>query len=201
MTGCGCHSVQANDAEQGRVLRLALILNAVMFVIGMTAGIAGQSSSLIADALDMLADASAYAIALMAIDRSGLFKARAATLSGVILLVLGIGVLGDAGRRAMFGSQPEGLVMIAVATLSLVVNATVLDLLEKLRSKEVHLRATTIFTRADVVANLGVILSGAVVAFTGWRAIDLIAGALIGLYVAKEALEILGEARQARDQL
>ena len=75
---------------QRRTLRIALALNVTMFVVGIVAGIFGQSSGLIADALDMLADASAYAIALMAIERSGLFKARAADLSGTILLILGV---------------------------------------------------------------------------------------------------------------
>ncbi len=199
MTGCGCYSMEA-EAGQRRTLRIALGLNATMFVIGITAGIIAQSSGLIADGLDMLADAVAYSIALLATARSGLFKARAATVSGTILLILGIGVLADAGRRAVFGSEPEGIVMMAVATLSLGVNSTVLLLLTQMRSKEVHLRATTIFTRADVIANLGVILSGIVVLLTDFRYVDLIAGCAIGLYVAKEALEILGEAREARKE-
>ncbi len=200
MTSCGCHTSKAEHAGQRRTLRLALALNATMFVIGIVAGLIAQSSGLIADALDMLADATAYAIALLAITRSGLFKARAATLSGAILLVLGFGVLVDAGRRAVFGSSPEGLVMIIVAALSLAVNATVLTLLSRTQKNEVHLRATVIFTRADVVANLGVILSGLIVSVTGFRFIDLIAGAAIGLYISKEALEILGEARKARKE-
>ena len=47
-----------------RVLRIALALNAMMFIVGLVAGILGQSTSLMADALDMLADAFAYTIAL-----------------------------------------------------------------------------------------------------------------------------------------
>ncbi|MDE1938757.1 MAG: cation transporter, partial [Alphaproteobacteria bacterium] len=63
--------------------------------------------------------------------------------------------------------------------------------------KEVHLRATYIFTRADVVANLAVILSGAILLATGYRYVDLAIGAAIGIYVIREALEILGEGREA----
>jgi hypothetical protein len=79
---CG-HSDESTETEtQRRVLRIALVLNVTMFIVGLVAGLLGQSSSLIADALDMLADASAYAIALGAIGRSTRFKAGAATLSG-----------------------------------------------------------------------------------------------------------------------
>ena len=195
---CG-HSDKSTETEaQRRVLRIALVPNATMFIVGLVAGLLGQSSSLIADALDMLADASAYAIALGAIGRSTRFKAGAATLSGSLLLVLGVLVLLDAGRRALFGSEPESLVMMAVAFLSFLVNASVLRMLGRYREGEVHLRATWIFTRVDVIANVAVMLSGLVVLLTGSQFPDLIVGGAIGIYVVKEAFEILSEAREAR---
>ena len=198
MNSCGCHSEQgATDAER-RVLRIALALNAAMFIIGVIAGIVAQSTSLIADALDMLGDASAYTIALVAVGRSARFKAGAASVSGSVLLVLGLGVLIEVVRRVLFGSAPESLVMIGVACVSLAVNATVLRMLGRFREGEVHLRATWIFTRVDVIANVGVIASGLLVFFTGSRYPDLVVGTAIGIYVIKEAFEILGEAREAR---
>jgi Co/Zn/Cd efflux system component len=169
-----------------------------MFVVGVVAGIMGQSSSLIADALDMLADASAYAIAHGAIDRSASFKACAATLSGSLLLLLGCAVLLDVGRRALLGSEPASLTMIGVAFVSFLVNASVLRMLGRYRQGEVHLRATWIFTRADVVANVAVMASGLLVLLTGSRFPDLVVGGAIGVYVIREAREILIEAREAR---
>lgn len=195
---CGCEPTPAETAEQRRVLVIALALNATMFVAEVAAGLIANSTGLIADGLDMLADASAYAIGLVAVSRGALFKANAARLSGVLLLVLGIGVLLDVARRFLSGEPPEGSIMVVVAAIALAVNATVLRLLSKQRSQEVHLRATWIFTRADVVANAAVILSGLAVMVTGFRFVDLIVGAAIGLYVIKEAFEILGEAREAK---
>jgi cation diffusion facilitator family transporter len=188
----------AQSEAQQRVLRIALALNATMFIVGLIAGLVGQSSSLIADALDMLADASAYAIALGALRRSARFKAGAATVSGSLLLLLGVLVLLDVGRRALLGSEPGSLVMMAVAFVSLLVNASVLRMLGRYREGEVHLRATWIFTRADVIANVGVMFSGLLILLTGSRFPDLIVGGAIGIYVIKEAFEILSEAREAR---
>lgn len=88
--------------------------------------------------------------------------------------------------------------MIAVAAVALAVNAFVLKMLSRRRSREVHMRATWIFTRADVVANIAVILSGVAVILTSFRFVDIIVGAGIGLYVTKEASEILREAKEAR---
>ena len=89
--------------------------------------------------------------------------------------------------------------MIAVALVSLIVNATVLRLLERFRRGEVHLRATWIFTRVDVIANIGVILSGALVLV--WRSPipDWVIGAAIAGYVIKEAIGILREAQEANE--
>lgn len=199
MADCDCRAAETETPEQRRVLALALGLNATMFAVGFTAGIIAGSSGLIADGLDMLADATAYAIGLAAVSRSPRFKANAARTSGILLLALGIGVLADAGRRALFGENPEGWIMIAVASIALVVNSTVLWMLNKQRGQEVHIRATVIFTRVDVIANIAVIISGIIVITTGFRFVDLVVGAAIGAYIIKESLEILNEAREARE--
>ena len=195
MSDCGCEAPEVKTEQERRVLRIALGLNAAMAVIGGLAGWIAQSTGLLADALDMLSDATAYAIALQAIGRSALFKIRAATLSGGILLVLGLGVLFEVGRRLIYGAEPLSEWMIGTAILSLVVNLTVLRLLAPMRSGEVHLRATWLFTRADVVANLGVIFAGLLILWLGVPYPDYAIGTLIGLYVVKEAVEILRDAR------
>src|SRR5574338_1522498 len=99
MSDCGCGPAAADTKAQQRVLWIALALNASMFVIEVTAGWLGHSLGLIADGLDMLADASAYLIALVAVSRGPRFKANAATVSGALLLLLGLFVLGEAISR------------------------------------------------------------------------------------------------------
>lgn len=195
MNDCGCE-MEAETAAQKRILRLAVVLNATMFVVGFIAGIKAESTGLIADSLDMLADASAYTIGLIAIGRSGIFKTRAATLSGSLLLVLGIGVLIDVLRRGLTGANPESTTMMLVAALSLLVNSLILYLLNRYREGEVHLRATWIFTRVDVIANVAVICAAIIVRFTHLEWVDLLVGAAIGTYVIKEAFAILDSAQR-----
>jgi cation diffusion facilitator family transporter len=197
MGHCECHQL-SNITIDRKILIVALGLNATMFVVGMIAGLLAQSTGLIADSLDMLADASAYALALLAVNRSIRFKAMTATLSGSLLVILGVMVLIDVGRRFWWGSFPESGIMIVIASISLAVNGTVLYLLSRFRNGEVHLQATWIFTRADVIANLGVIISGILIYLTHSRYPDLIVGLMISLYVIKEAFEILSRAHQAR---
>ena len=80
--------------------------------------------------------------------------------------------------------------MLAVATLSLIVNTAVLRMLARYRRGDVHLRASWIFTRADVIANVAVILAGILVRWTQSSVPDLVVGLAIGVYVVREALEI-----------
>ena len=201
MPDCGCEAPPLDTREQQRALWIALILNAAMFLIEVGAGLHANSTGLIADGLDMLSDTSAYAIALIAIGRSVTFKLNAARWSGLMLLLLGGSLFLEVIRRFFEGGPPEGIWMIAVSTIALAVNVTVLRLLSRHRDGEVHLRAAWIFTRADVVANAAVILSGLAVIATGIRYFDLAVGAAISLYVIKEAFEILKEAREAETSI
>ena len=197
MSECDCH-VEASNAAERRILWIAMGLNITMFVVGAGIGLLAQSMGLIADSLDMLADAGVYAIGLLAWARSAGFKASAAQLSGTLLLLLGFGVLLGVAWRLLMGSHPVGSLMMATAFVALLVNATVLQLLQRFRHGEVHLRATWLFTRVDVIVNLAVIGSGALVFYLHSAVPDLLIGTAIALYVIKEALGILREARQAR---
>jgi cation diffusion facilitator family transporter len=195
--GCECSNVNANTAAERRTLRWALGLNAAMFVMGIVAGIVAQSTGVLADALDMLADATGYALALLAISRGPAFKRNAARWTGGVLLFLGVGLIVEVVRRYYVGSEPQGIVMMAYSAVSLAVNITVLKMLARFRQGEVHLRASYICTRTDVLANLAVFASGAIVAVTGLHLVDLLVGLALGIYVVKEALEILHQANEA----
>ena len=193
MSNCDCH-VQANSLEERRVLWIAFVLNALMVGLDAVAGSLAHSTGLLADALDMASDAGVYGAALIAINRAAAFKARVATFSGAVLLLLGVAVLLEVARRLFSGSQPAALPIMGVALLSLGVNIYVLKTLRPFRSGEIHLRAAWIFTRADVIASLGVFLAAGLVAWTHSRIPDLLVGAAIGIYVVKEAVDILRDA-------
>jgi cation diffusion facilitator family transporter len=200
MSNCDCH-LQANDAVERRVLWVAFALNAMMVGLDTVAGLLAHSTGLLADALDMASDAGVYGAALIAINRGGYFKTRVAKFSGGILLILGIALLIEVARRVFTASQPAALPIMGVALASLGVNIYVLKSLRPFQSGEVHLRAAWIFTRVDVIASVGVFLSAGLVSWTGSRIPDLVVGAAIGLYVVKEAIEILRDAQASAAKL
>jgi Co/Zn/Cd efflux system component len=196
---CECGQAPARSVAERATVRTALTLNATMFVVGLIAGYLADSTGVLADALDMGTDAVAYALALMATTRGQAFKQGAARWTGGVLLALGAGIAAEAIRRAIYGSEPVGLVMMAYSVASFGVNVYVLRRLSKYRNGEVHMRASYICTRADVIANFAVFVSGVIVALTRFAAVDLIVGFGIGIYVLKEALEIIREANEASE--
>lgn len=194
--GCGCDDA-AIDASQRRVLVWVLAINAAMFLVEFTAGWLAESTGLIADSLDMLADALVYGVGLYAVGRTLRHKARAAMLSGALELLLAVGVLSDVVRRFVFGSEPDGLWMIGIAALALLANVTALLLLASHRQGGIHMRAMWICTNNDVLVNLAVISSGALVIWLESPVPDLVIGVLVSLLVLRNSMRILHEARAA----
>lgn len=197
MTDCGC-GVEVSNREEARVLWVLLAINASMFLIEVGAGWVAESTGLIADSLDMLADAGVYAISLVAVGRAGRTKTNAALASGVFQMLLAMGVLGEVTRRFLLGSEPWSALMIGIALLALAANVTCLALLSKHRHGEVHMRASWIFSTNDVIANLGVIGAGALVAATGSRLPDLVIGVIIAGVVLRGGVRIVKDARGER---
>merc|ERR1712000_233711 len=91
-----------------------LAINGIMFVIEITIGWWAQSTGLIADSLDMFADAAVYGVALYAVGRSTRLKLRSAHFSGWLQLMLAFGALSEVVRRFMFGSEPASVLMMSM---------------------------------------------------------------------------------------
>nr|MBV6629559.1 cation transporter [Oceanococcus sp. HetDA_MAG_MS8] len=199
MSDCGCEFEARNQAER-RVLITLMAINGVMFIAEFLLGWLGQSTGLIADSLDMLADALVYATSLYAVGRAASIKRTAARLSGWLQIVLACLVLIDVARRGWFGSEPVGAWMIGVAAVALIANVSCLWLIRKHRDGEVHMRAAWIFSANDVIANAGVILAGVLVLATGSRWPDLVIGLIVALVVFSGGIRILRDAQADEEQ-
>ncbi|UCH41666.1 MAG: cation transporter [Gammaproteobacteria bacterium] len=198
MSDCDCGLDQAEKLEKKTLIAL-LAVNAVMFLAEVIFGWIAESTGLIADSLDMLADAGVYGLSLYAVGRGIQKQASAAGISGILQIILGAGVLIEVLRRFLFGSEPESVLMMAVGSVALVANVYCLMLIARHRNAGVHMRASWIFSTNDVIANLGVIISGSLVWFFGSRYPDLIVGAIISIVVVRGGIKILREATHAKE--
>lgn len=198
---------QINDSEvelnprnvaERRTLILVLVINFAQVVVAGTVGFAADSTGLLGSALDNLADAGVYAVSLYAVGRTVVAQSRAASLSGVLLILLALGLFGEVVRRFLAGAEPIGLAMIIVAAASAATNIVNLRLLRKHREDGVHLKASWIFTTNDMLANAGIAVSGVAVMILNSPLPDFLIGLLISAIVLKGGWDILREARLAR---
>lgn len=191
-----CTDTPEHEQTQRRVLWWVLIINFAFFLLESLAGYLWHSMGLVADSLDMLADAAVYGMSLWAVGAMAARKQRVARLSGYIQLALAVMGLVEALRR-FFGweQMPAFEVMIGISALALLANATCLFLLMRTRSKEVHIRASILFSANDVLINLGVVVAAlGVWAFrASWP--DLVVGLFIFALVIRGGLRILRLAR------
>lgn len=179
------------DAAEAKTLKLLLGINGVMFVFELIVGVIAQSTGLIADSLDMFADAAVYGLALYAVGRAAALKVKAAHMAGWLQVGLALLALSEVVRRAFFGSEPESELMMGIGLVALVANVACLVLITKKRDRGAHMKASYVFSANDVIANAGVIAAGILVAWTGSPYPDLIIGAVIGLVVLSGARRIL----------
>ena len=189
------HRPEPPQRIHSRLLVALLAINASMFLIEATIGWLSQSTALLADSLDMMADAAVFAIALVAVGRSARFKAQAAFGTGVFQLVLGLAVVVDVLRRFLYGGEPKSSFMVGIGLLALCANLLCMALLQKHRSGEVHIRASWIFTKNDALANLGTVIGGVLVSLTKTALPDLILGLIICAVVVRGGIEIVRNAR------
>lgn len=186
-------------AAQRKVLLGVLLLNVVLVVGLSIGGLAADSSGLIANALDNASDVAVYAITLFAIGRAARWKAGAATISGVLLLLFAVGVVVDTARRFATGSEPIGAVMMGMAVVAAVINVACVRLLRRLRHADVNLRAAETYSVNDFAANAGVLVAGVLVAWTGARWPDLVVGLAVAAIAVYGGIEILRDARRGDD--
>ncbi|MBD2465477.1 cation transporter [Oscillatoria sp. FACHB-1407] len=194
MADCGCE-MKARNAAERKTLRLLLAVNAMMFVLEMITGLLAHSTALLADSLDMLADATVYGISLAAVGGTKGSKIRAALMSGVFQITLAVLVLVDVVRRFVWGSDPEPFWMMGIGAIAFLANVCCLFLISKHRQGDVHMRASWIFSRNDVIANLGVIVAGVLVLLFHSRLPDLIMGLLITGLVLRGGIDIIRDAK------
>jgi cobalt-zinc-cadmium efflux system protein len=192
MSGEG--ELNLNSADKRRTLWIVLWLNVAIAIGFFAVGYFADSNALLANGLDNSSDAIVYALSLLALTRSRTWKRGAARFSGIMLLVFAGGVIVDAIRRFVEGSDPGGLMMMVMAAVAAVVNLICLRLLQKMRDKDVNLRAATTFSFNDFISNGGIIIAGIVVMLTGANWPDLVVGVAVAGIALYGGIDILRDA-------
>jgi len=186
--------------RHGRVLWIVLAVNAFMFVVEGCAGLAGHSTSLLADALDMLGDASVYGFSLFVLARSVRWQSGAALAKGAFMLAFGSGVLAEALYKAIHPILPAAEAMGIVGGIALAANLICFGLLYRHRGDNLNMSSTWLCSRNDLIANVGVLLAAGATYLLASRWPDIMIGCVIAGLFLRSAISVLRQAVRALRQ-
>ncbi len=181
---CGNATFEGLSAEYKKRLWIVIAINAVMFVIEMTAGRIAGSQALQADALDFFGDAVTYGISLAVIGASLRTRSMAALAKGGSLFFMGLWVFGSTLYQVYFVGVPSAPMMGIIGFMALAANLISVVLLVPYKDGDANVRSVWLCSRNDAIGNVIVMIAALGVWGTnsGWP--DLaVAGVMGGLFL------------------
>ncbi|KMO19672.1 cation diffusion facilitator family transporter [Methylobacterium indicum] len=203
--GGGIPSGSAAARNKSR-LAWALALTLTYMLAEVIGGLLTGSLALLADAAHMVTDAGGLALALLAIHYSAKaptpgksfgymrFEILAALANAVVLLGVTAYILYEAYRRFVEPNEILGWPMMLVALIGLGVNLVSMKLLAGGSSESLNVKGAYFEVFSDMLGSVGVIVAALVVMATGWRWVDPLIGAGIGLFIIPRTWKLLNEA-------
>lgn len=201
----------ASGRHKGRLL-VAFVMTTTFMVAEVIGGLWTGSLALLADAAHMLTDAGGLALAFIAIrfaerprtpqNTYGYVRMEvlAALTNAVVLLLLTVYILYEAYKRFLDPPEIIGGPMLVVAIIGLGVNLISMKMLSAGSTESLNIKGAYFEVLADMLGSLGVIVAAVVVLLTGWKMVDPLIGAGIGLLIVprtwgllKQAIHILME--------
>ena len=197
------HGRHTHGSLHKRRLLAVFGLTAGFLVIEAAVGLWTGSLSLLADATHMLVDAGGVLLSLLAVwfaerpatpaKTYGYYRVEilAALVNGVVLCVMAVAILVATYERMWQPPVVPGGPILAVAVLGLAVNLVSLFLLHAGADASLNVRSAYLEVLGDAVSSAIVIATGAVILLTGWVWADLVAGALIALFILPRTWALL----------
>jgi Co/Zn/Cd efflux system component len=188
--------VKAGVPGLRRVVALVALLNLGYFGVEVLVALAIGSVSLLADSIDFLEDASVNLLIVAALGFTPVGRARVGMLLALILLVPGLATLWTAWDKLMSLAVPDPVPLSLAGAGALAVNLACALMLARYRHHSGSLtRAAFLSARNDALANIAIIATGFVTAWTVSAWPDLIVGLGIAALNADAAREVWTAAR------
>jgi Co/Zn/Cd efflux system component len=187
MSGCCGHNAKFDGVSDDykRRLWIVIAINAVMFVVEISAGHYAKSQALQADALDFLGDALTYGLSLAVIGASLQIRANAALVKGISLLLMGLWVFGSTLYRVFTMGVPGAEIMGVIGVMALAANVASVLLLVSYKDGDANVRSVWLCSRNDAIGNVAVIIAALGVwrTSTGWPDV-IVATIMAGLFLS-----------------
>jgi len=187
---------------------VATVISLLLATIKLTVGIMSGSVALLASAVDSIMDMFVSVFNFLAIrlsDRSpdeqfpfgyGKVEALAATLEGLVVMGSGFFIFYESVQKFIHKETVTHIPLsLAVMLISIVVVGALVAFLAYVvrKTNNMVIKADLLHYKTDLYSNGAVLFSLAIIYFTDWYWIDILFGAAIGIYIVKEAYELVSE--------
>jgi cobalt-zinc-cadmium efflux system protein len=193
----------SNDKGNIRRVQIALVLTGAFMIVEVVGGILSGSLALLADAGHMLTDTMALGLAAFAFRVSSRpadskrsygyqrFQILAAFVNGLSLLIIVGWILIEAVRRLLSPPEVMGPLMLAVASVGLVVNIFAFVVLHGGDKENLNIRGAALHVTGDLLGSIAAIAAAIVIIYTAWMPIDPILSVLVALLILRSAWHLV----------
>lgn len=185
------HQHRGFSPETGKRFLIAIALNLLFVIAEFALGFRYDSAGLLADAGHNLGDVGGLVISLAAFfmlkkkaDQTftyGFKKATvlAAFINSLLLTAAVVLIVWECMEKFRSGATVNGLAVIGTAAVGIAVNSFTVFLLSKGQERDINIKGAYLHMLADTLVSIGVVVSGALILWTGAAWIDPVLGLVI----------------------
>lgn len=184
---------------------VAVVLNLLFVAVEATAGFWGHSLSLLSDAGHNLSDVFSLLLAMVALKLASSQATKRFTyghrkasvllslLNAIILMVAVGAIIVESIEKFFSPTSVNGMLIVWTAAVGIVINGATAFALSRQQQHDINTRGAFLHMLADTLVSVGVVVSGVVIHFTGWTAIDPIMGLVIAVVILVSTWNLLAE--------
>jgi cobalt-zinc-cadmium efflux system protein len=186
-------------------IKLSLLLTFCFVVVEFISGIRANSLALLSDSGHNFSDGFALLLSWYALHvaqkpatstrtygfhRVGILTAL---FNAITLVAIAVFIFTEAYHLFVHPEHVVSGLMIAVATIALVLNTTVALALRGEARHDVNIRGAYVHMAGDAISSIGVVVAGTAIHFTGWSYADPLVSVLIGVFIIYNSWGIVRE--------
>jgi len=201
-------SIKTNSSLEKNAPLVATTLSLILAVVKLVVGLMSGSVALMASAMDSIMDMFVSVFNYLALRISdkrptdefsygyGKVEAIVATLEGLLVFGSGLFIIYEAVKKYLNGEDVTHLgLSIYVMIFSLIVVFGLVSFLAYVvkKTNNMVIKADLLHYKTDLFSNSAVLVSLVIIYFTNFFWVDVVFGLVIGLYILKEASELIKE--------
>ena len=199
------HAEAADVASLKKVYIASVVLNLAFVLCEAAVGVWGNSLGLLSDAGHNLSDVFSLLLALIALRLASTRSTKKLTygyrkgsvvislLNAIILLVAVGAIFVESIHKFLDPAEVNGGAVAWTAGVGILVNGFTAFLLMRHRKEDLNAKGAFLHMAADTLVSVGVVVSGIVIAHTGWNIIDPIIGIVVALIILIGTWDLLSE--------